>query len=96
MSGRRCAAFTMNEVVFAFLFVWKAYAQTPQPNDYHQHLLSPAVASITGTAKPFEARLLIEQMDAAGTRRGVILSMAYQFGNPNRPLVADEYGKGQG
>jgi predicted TIM-barrel fold metal-dependent hydrolase len=30
---------------------------------------------------------------AAGTRRALVLSVAYQFGNPNRPVVEDEYTK---
>ena len=30
-------------------------------------------------------------MDEAGIRRGVVLSIAYQFGNPFRPTVANEY-----
>lgn len=30
-------------------------------------------------------------MDEAGIRRGVVLSTAYQFGNPFRPAVANEY-----
>jgi predicted TIM-barrel fold metal-dependent hydrolase len=59
--------------------------------DCHEHLLSPAVARIVGQAKPFRSRDLIAEMDAAGIRRAVILSLAYQFGNPNRPPVEDEY-----
>jgi predicted TIM-barrel fold metal-dependent hydrolase len=30
-------------------------------------------------------------MDEAGIRHAVVLSLAYQFGNPNRPGVKDEY-----
>jgi predicted TIM-barrel fold metal-dependent hydrolase len=59
--------------------------------DYHEHLLSPGVARILGQPKPFLARDLIAEMDAAGIRRAVILSLAYEFGNPNRPPVEDEY-----
>jgi predicted TIM-barrel fold metal-dependent hydrolase len=33
---------------------------------------------------------LIRQMDEARIQRGVVLSIAYQFGNPNRPPVANE------
>lgn len=32
-------------------------------------------------------------MNRAGIRRAVILSLAYQFGNPNRPPVSEEYAK---
>ena len=59
--------------------------------DYHEHLLSPAVARILGQPKTFLARDLIAEMDAAGIQRAVLLSLAYQFGNPNRPAVQDEY-----
>ncbi|HTE48092.1 MAG TPA: amidohydrolase family protein, partial [Gemmatimonadaceae bacterium] len=37
------------------------------------------------------ADTLIAALDAAGIRRALILSVAYQFGNPNQPAVADEY-----
>lgn len=59
--------------------------------DYHQHLLSPAAARQGGLPHPVTARDLIPLLDAAGVRRAVILSLAYQFGNPNRPAVEDEY-----
>jgi predicted TIM-barrel fold metal-dependent hydrolase len=68
-----------------------AGAQKLPSNDYHQHLLSPAVASLIGEPRTFLARDLIAQMDAIGIRRAVVLSLAYQFGNPNRPRVKDEY-----
>ena len=64
--------------------------QRPQ-NDYHQHLLSPAVAKLTNRPKPFLATDLIPLLDAAGIQHALILSLAYQFGNPNRPPVNDEY-----
>jgi len=35
----------------------------------------------------------VEALDAAGIRRALVLSLAYQFGNPNRPAVTDEYAK---
>src|ERR1700733_13049857 len=58
--------------------------------DYHEHLLSPAVARILGQPKPFLARDLIAEMDRAGIRRAVILSLAYPYGNPNRSPIEDE------
>lgn len=36
---------------------------------------------------------LIRLLDAAGIERAVVLSTAYQFANPNRPHVEDEYAK---
>ena len=59
--------------------------------DYHQHLLSPAVAKVNSLPTPFTSRDLIALLDAAGIRRALVLSQAYQFGNPNRPPVPDEY-----
>ena len=59
--------------------------------DYHQHLLSPAVAKFTSQPKPVTAGDLVPMLDAAGIRRALILSQGYQFGNPNRPAVQDEY-----
>lgn len=62
-------------------------------DDYHQHLLSPFVAKIIGESKPFEATDLIAQMDKAGIRHAVVLSLAYQFGNPNRLSVQESMTK---
>ena len=42
---------------------------------------------------PVSAEDLIKLLDRAGIRRAVVFSVAYQFGNPNRPSVNDEYGR---
>ena len=34
---------------------------------------------------------LVRLLDEAGIRGAVVLSLGYQFGNPNKPPVADEY-----
>jgi predicted TIM-barrel fold metal-dependent hydrolase len=64
--------------------------------DAHQHLFSPAVAAMVSTpAAPFapiSAADVIALLDAAGIRRGVVLSVAYMFGSPARN-VPDEYEK---
>ena len=73
------------------LILTTAQAQPDPPNDYHQHLLSPAVAALVNAPKPFLASDLIALMDAAGVRRAVVLSLAYQFGNPHRPPSSNEY-----
>lgn len=39
------------------------------------------------------AAAIVEQLDAAGVRRGVVLSLAYQIGAPGDAPVADEYVK---
>jgi predicted TIM-barrel fold metal-dependent hydrolase len=42
---------------------------------------------------PFLADSLVRLLDAAGIRRGVVLSLGYIFGSPLRPAPADEYGR---
>jgi len=61
--------------------------------DYHQHLLSPSAAKLGGLPRPFTARDLIPLLDAAGVQKALVLSLAYQYGNPNKPPVQDEYKK---
>ncbi|HEX5411525.1 MAG TPA: amidohydrolase family protein [Terriglobia bacterium] len=78
-----------NLLLLLLMPIW-AVAEKPQ-TDYHEHLLSPVVARILGQPKPFLARDLIAELDAAGIRRAVVLSLAYQFGKPNRPRLRDEY-----
>ncbi|MBL8240812.1 MAG: amidohydrolase family protein [Bryobacterales bacterium] len=64
----------------------------PQPAaDHHLHLLRSTIAPPQGFA--LTAEELIRQMDDAGIQRGVVLSVAYQFGNPFRPAVANEYAR---
>lgn len=60
--------------------------------DYHQHLYSPeAGARSSPGPKGIDASGLITQLDAAGIRRAVVLSVAYSFSNPNKPRVPNEY-----
>jgi predicted TIM-barrel fold metal-dependent hydrolase len=61
--------------------------------DYHQHLLSPSAARLGSLPNTFTARDLIRLLDAAGVQRALVLSLGYQYGNPNRPPVKDEYAK---
>jgi predicted TIM-barrel fold metal-dependent hydrolase len=61
--------------------------------DYHQHLLSPVIAPASRIA-PITAKDLVALLDAAGIRRGVVLSQAFAFGNPNRERpVQNERGR---
>jgi predicted TIM-barrel fold metal-dependent hydrolase len=76
---------------FSILLSVSALAQEHPQTDYHQHLLSPALAHLLGQPEPFLARDLIARMNEAGMQHAVILSLAYQFGNPWRPPVSDEY-----
>jgi predicted TIM-barrel fold metal-dependent hydrolase len=60
--------------------------------DHHQHLFGPLTQSLALATPPrLDAENLVRLLDAAGIRRAVVLSTAYQFGNPNRPPVEDEY-----
>jgi len=61
--------------------------------DHHQHLFSPAAGALASGISTLDARQLVALLDAAGIRRAVVLSVAYQFANPNRPAVQDEYAK---
>ncbi len=62
--------------------------------DHHQHLFSPELAALMSTtppvasAKPRTAADLVEQLDAAGIRRAVVLSAAYIFEQPSRKADA--------
>ena len=58
--------------------------------DHHQHLFSAELAALMTTTppvaavKPRTAADLIEQLDAAGIKRAVVLSTAYVFEQPSR------------
>jgi predicted TIM-barrel fold metal-dependent hydrolase len=79
-------------LVFVASIIFSTLTLQAQPSiDYHQHLLSPSPAEVASLPKPFTARDLIPLLDAAGVRRALVLSLAYQYGNPNKPPVSDEY-----
>ena len=59
--------------------------------DHRQHLLSPLLAPAL-SSEPITAEALIAQLDAAGIRRALVLSLAYMQGSP-RIRGADEYAK---
>src|SRR5882757_3285834 len=77
----------------ALLFPGMARDLSRPAIDYHQHLLSPSAAALGSLPNTFTARDLIALLDAAGVQRALVLSLAYQYGNPNRPAVRDEYAK---
>jgi uncharacterized protein len=51
--------------------------------DHHQHLLSPILAKTWQQADSVTADTLIEQLDAAGIRQALVLSLAYAHGGAN-------------
>ena len=61
--------------------------------DHHQHLISPAVAEQSSSSGAIGAERLVALLDSAGIRNALVLSVAYQFGNPNRAAAADEHEK---
>ena len=76
------------------LLVFTAISALAQPLvDYHQHLFHPAVTGWAPETGTVAANDLVAYLDAAGIGRALVLSVAYQFGNPNRPAVEDEYAK---
>jgi len=77
----------------AFLLLGGLPARSQPGTDYHQHLLSPSAAKLGSQPAPWTTHDLVPLLDAAGVRRAVILSLAYQYGNPNKPPVKDEYAR---
>lgn len=75
----------------AILLAGARSSQSEPRVDYHQHLFSPTTAKRSPGVDQFTAGDLIGLLDSAGIRRAVVLSLAYQSGNPNRPAVEDEY-----
>jgi uncharacterized protein len=67
--------------------------QSPALIDHHQHLFSPAITALAPGISSISADDLVRLLDQAGIRRAVVLSLAYQFGNPNRPPIDGEYAK---
>ena len=73
-------------------------AQSTPIADHHQHLFDSTLAawwssgqpSTNGLIKPIGAKDLIALLDSAGIRRALVLSVAYQYGNPRRQ-VENEY-----
>jgi uncharacterized protein len=80
-------------VVAAFMLVGLLMPPQPSPLplvDHHQHLFGPGINKLTGL-RPMEATDLVKLLDLAGIRRAVVLSLAYQYGNPNRAAIENEY-----
>lgn len=74
------------------LLVFRPLQGQAQPLvDHHQHFFGPAVTTLTPGVEPITATELIVLLDSARIRRAVVLSVAYQFGNPNRPPIENEY-----
>jgi predicted TIM-barrel fold metal-dependent hydrolase len=76
------------------ILVITANAALAQPIiDYHQHFFHAVDGLPDSPPVTVTADNLVSLLDAAGIRRALVLSVAYQFSNPNRPPVPDEYAK---
>jgi predicted TIM-barrel fold metal-dependent hydrolase len=74
------------------VLAWMSLPSQSQPLvDHHQHLFNPANTTLSPDAKRVTASDLIALLDEAGIRRALVLSVAYQCGNPNRPAIKNEY-----
>lgn len=54
--------------------------------DYHQHLVSPAFASVLNVTTQRDGAALVRELDAAGIRRAVVLSVGYSFADERKKL----------
>ena len=66
---------------------------SPPVVDHHQHRFSAATAALARDVSTVSAADLLQFLDEAGIRRAVVFSLAYQYGNPNRSPIEDEYAK---
>ena len=78
----------------ALLFGTACAHSRPTPvGDFHQHLFGPGTQALSPNLERVTAPRLIALLDSAGIRRAAVFSIAYQFSNPNRPPVADDYAR---
>lgn len=54
--------------------------------DYHQHLVSPAFAPIV-QMPPRDGSILLRELDTAGIRRAVVLSVGYSFADERKKMA---------
>ena len=81
-------------LILVFVTVGAGRSQAPAivaAADYHQHLFSPAITDGGKTRPSITAKDLVTLLDDAGIRKALVLSLAYQYGNPNRPPMENEY-----
>jgi predicted TIM-barrel fold metal-dependent hydrolase len=86
--GRRLALLV---AALALAMPGAARGQGPSA-DHHQHLFGPTIVARAATPmSTIDGDGLIALLDAAGIRKAAVLSLAYMYGNPNRPPVEHEY-----
>jgi predicted TIM-barrel fold metal-dependent hydrolase len=82
-------------IAIAILVLGTARAQPVPAGDFHQHVFSEQAIALSGPASgltPLDADGVVALLDAAGIRKGVLLSTAYMFGSP-RLQLDDEYAR---
>ena len=78
--------------VFLVLPFLAACATTSQSSsdaplvDYHQHLVSPAFEPIVKPLPARDAKSLLSQLDSAGIRKAIVLSVGYSFADERKNL----------
>jgi hypothetical protein len=95
LMSRRAFAFRIRELCCAaFLFpILEVAGQSIPLVDHHQHPFRPAPAGQAFGPPAISGTDLIKLLDQARIQRAVVLSVAYQFGNPNKPPLSDEFEK---
>src|ERR1043166_753870 len=83
---------TMATIITVLFYLGPHLCAQPQV-DYHQHLFSPRITELAKGLDPVDSKVLIAQLDKAGIHHALVLSIAYQFSNANKPPVEDEYAK---
>jgi predicted TIM-barrel fold metal-dependent hydrolase len=84
------------KIAFVFISMLALFPLQPQDRvppplvDHHQHLFSLETSRLS-KFEPLDAARLVAYLDSAGIQHAAVLSVAYQFGNPNRPAVKGEY-----
>lgn len=90
---------TASKTYGLFAAIWLSACSAPQAsrNDapvplasYHQHLISPAIGELWSLPDRLDAKELIVQLDEAGIRRAVVLSVAYAYGDDRRQIAAEQ------
>ena len=83
-----CARYLAALAALVLMAMARAAMPAPQPapaGDFHQHVFSPQTIALAGPdskLQPLDANGVVTLLDAAGIRKGVLLSTAYMFGSP--------------
>ena len=83
-------------ILVVMLVARNAAGQIAPVADHHQHVFSPVMVKLlappAGSPQQLTASDVVAELDKAGIRRALLLSVAYIYGSPAR-TVEDEYAK---